>query len=128
MSAARTTRPNRARMFVGPGSLVWVAASGILAAAILLDVREFAAGALTAVLGMAAVGFSFGFILRAAHGVAAPAIVIGGLVLLIVFGAVLFAVDSAPNAIVVSGLGLVFLSAAEGTRRVLVFRSKRGLK
>jgi len=107
--------------------IIGTIANGVAAAAIIVAVREFAPASLIPVGAMTVTGTAFGFILRAAHRWAA-AILIASIGFLGAFGIVLSVVDGSANAIVVSGLGLVFLSAAEGTRRVLLLDSKGGLK
>jgi hypothetical protein len=109
-------------------AIAGIGLEGVIAALILSAVRDFSAGSLIAALGMAAAGAGLGVLVRASRGMVGIAITTGATALLVVASVVLFAIGDVQRAIVVGGLGLVFVSAAEGTRRALAFVSFGGMR
>lgn len=101
---------------------------GLAAAFILSAVREFDCDVLLGTAGIAVTGFMLGLVVRTARGLTAAAITTATIAVVAALSLILFSIASLDKAIVVAGLGLVLVCAAEVTRLVLPFTSIGGLK
>lgn len=101
---------------------------GLAAALILSAVREFDRDVVLGTAGIAAAGVMLGLVVRAARGLTGAAIMTATIAIVAALSLVLFSIASPDKAIVVAGLGLVLVCAAEVTRLVLPFTPIGGLK
>ncbi|MCE9520972.1 MAG: hypothetical protein K8S25_00905 [Alphaproteobacteria bacterium] len=118
----------RTRSVLEATAIAGIFLEGAIAALILLTVRAFDAGLVLGTCCMAAVGVLLGLIERADRGLAAATIMMGTIVLVVAVSAVAFVVEGAEKSIIVAGLGVVFVCAAEFTRSILLFVSIGGMK
>lgn len=109
-------------------STAGIGLEGIAAAFIVVAVRNFEIASLIGVAGIALPGAALGAALHAFRGLGDAVIMAGVIIVLAVLGVLLFAIGGGPSAIAVSGLGLVFICAAEGTRCAMGFTTLGGLR